>query len=566
MTRTVTAVFCALVALAGAALGDASQGKELDLTHRYVFIRRNFTDDRHVNEVKRIVQRASIIGYNGIVVSGSFGRIALREDAYIDRLKQVKAICDKYGMELVPLVCSAGYGHSVLAHNKNLAAAVPVRDVPYVVKGGTGFLVKNTGIGIRNGSFEKAEGDRAANFDLQDMPGKLSFVDASVFKKGRSSLRIENVKKRNDGKGRVMQRVAVLPFRCYEVSMWIKTDGLEPASRFQVAVMTEEGRVLMNSYPSPKSTEDWKKVTLGFNSLDYEQVNIFVGVWNGPRGTLWIDDLRIDEVGILNVLHRPGTPVVVRNRATGAVYAEGKDYAPIAGEKLTYKFDHDEPMLKILPGGAIKNGDPIAVDYYQGLALKQGGGQMGVCMSEPEVYEIWEDALRRLAEAISPKRYLLSMDEIRQGGWCESCTSRGMSAAEILGDCITRQTELIREVSPGAEVMVWSDMLDPHHNAVNNYYLFNGDFTGSWEFIPKDLIIAVWKYGIRDKSLAHFDRLGFRTIGCGYYDVDSEAKAKDWIKSLEKTEHACGIMYTTWNDDFDFLEDFARVTIDRYKK
>jgi hypothetical protein len=363
-----------------------------------------------------------------------------------------------------------------------------------------------------------------------------------------------------------MQRIAVLPFRCYEVSMWIKTEGLEPARRFQVAVMTEEGRVLMNSYPSLDATQDWKKVTLGFNSLDYDQINIFAGVWNGPKGTFWIDDMRISEVGILNVLRRPGTPVVVRNRETGTVYTEGEDYAPIVDEELSYKFDHKEPPLFILPGGAIKNGDLIAVDYYQGLALKQGGGQMGVCMSEPEVYEIWGDAVRRIAEAISPKRYLLSMDEIRQGGWCETCAKRGMSAAEILGSCITRQTNLVRQATPGAEVIVWSDMLDPNHNAVKNYYLFNGDFSGSWEHIPKDLVIAVWKYGIRDESLAHFDRLGFRTIGCGYYDVDSVDKAKDWIKSLARTEHACGIMYTTWNDDFDFLEDFAKVTVDRYKK
>lgn len=566
MKRTFAALLFVLLAAANAAIGEAARKSDLDLKYRYVFIQRNFTTEQHVTEVKRIVQRASITGYNGIVLSGSFTRIALRDDDYIDRIKQVKAICDKYGMDLVPLIFSAGYGASELAHNANLAAAVPARKVPFTVRGGNAILVKNSGIGFTNGGFERHTGDRADGYDLQDLPGELSFIDESQSKSGRSSLRVENVYKKNDGKGRVMQQMTVFPFRSYEVSMWVKTEGLNPAKRFQVAVMTKEGRVLMNIFPSLESTQDWKKVTLGFNSLEYDELRVFAGVWNGPKGRFWIDDMSISEVGFINVLHRPGTPMVVRNRETGVVYTEGKDYAPVVDEKLSYKFDHREPILTAFPGGAIKNGDQLVVDYYQGLALKQGGGQMGVCMSEPQVYEIWRDAARRVDEAISPKRYLLSMDEIRHGGWCKACEDRGLTAGELIGSCITRQVELIRDVNPDAEVMVWSDMLDPNLNAKKDYYLLKGDASGSWNHVPKDLIIAVWKFGIRDESLAHFDRNGFRTIGCGYYDVESSDNAKAWIKSLANTPGACGIMYTTWNDGFDYLEDFAKITIDQYKK
>ena len=566
MKRTITVVFCVLLAAVNTVWGGASGKGELDLTHRYVFIQRNLTTDKHVDEIKRIVLRASLVGYNGVVMSGSFTRIALRDEAYIDRLVRVKAICDKYGMELVPMLFSAGYGSGVLAYNRNLAAGVPVKKLPFVIKGGTGVLVKNSGIGFVNGGFEKSTGDRADGFDLQDLPGELSFVDATQSKSGRTSLRIENVKKKNKGKGRLMQRVTVLPFRCYEISLWVKTEQLNPARRFQVAVMTEEGRVLMMTYPSLESTQDWEKVTLGFNSLDYDEVNVFAGVWNGPKGRFWIDDMNISEVGLINVIHRPGTPMVVKNRDTGVVYTEGKDYKRVADENLSFKFDHREPALTALPGGRIKNGEKLIVDYYQGLAFKHGGGQIGICMSEPEVYEIWEEAARRVAAAISPKKYLLSMDEIRHGGWCEACEKRGLSAGELVGSCITRQTEMIRRVSPGAEVIVWSDMLDPNHNAKKDYYLIKGDLTGSWNYVPKDLVIACWKFGIRDESLAHFDGLGFRTIGCGYYDVDSPDRARAWLESLEKTTGACGIMYTTWKDDFDFLEEFAEVTLDRYKK
>jgi len=43
-------------------------------------------------------------------------------------------------------------------------------------------------------------------------------------------------------------------------------------------------------------------------------------------------------------------------------------------------------------------------------------------------------------------------------------------------------------------------MLDPNHNARGNYYLVKGDFTGSWNHVPKDLIIAVWGSKVQAKT------------------------------------------------------------------
>jgi hypothetical protein len=182
-------------------------------------------------------------------------------------------------------------------------------------------------------------------------------------------------------------------------------------------------------------------------------------------------------------------------------------------------------------------------------------------MSEDRLYDVWSEAVRLVQDTISPKRYFLSMDEIRQGGWCETCVSRGLTAGQMLGDCITRLSGIIKRVNPGAEVIVWSDMLDPNHNAKKDYYLFNGDFAGSWERIPGDVIIACWRYEIRNESLRHFDGAGFRTLGCGYYDVDNANRAGDWAESMSKTPRAWGIMYTTWEDNYGFLEKFAARTI-----
>ena len=52
-------------------------------------------------------------------------------------------------------------------------------------------------------------------------------------------------------------------------------------------------------------------------------------------------------------------------------------------------------------------------------------------MGEPKVYEIWRDMARQMHQAVAPPRYILSMDEIREGGTCEAC--RGRNMGELLG-------------------------------------------------------------------------------------------------------------------------------------
>ncbi|MFC1714913.1 hypothetical protein ACFL6S_14695 [Candidatus Poribacteria bacterium] len=138
-------------------------------------------------------------------------------------------------------------------------------------------------------------------------------------------------------------------------------------------------------------------------------------------------------------------------------------------------------------------------------------------------------------EKLQPQKYLLSMDEIRAGGSCAACKSRNMSMAEILGDCITKQVEILRENNPNAEIYVWSDMLDPNHNAHGNYYLVEGDFAGSWKHVPKDLIIACWYHKKREESLKFFSDLGFQTLASAYYDGDTLDNPRDWLESLDRT-------------------------------
>jgi hypothetical protein len=526
-----------------------------DYPYRWVYVSRSLRADRDVADIEGIVKTASKHGLNGMLLAAGLDRLDKQPGDYFTRLEQVKRICKDNNVEIIPLIFSAGYGGSILSYDKNLAAGIPVIDALFVVENGKARPVADPFVAAANGGFEEYEGNALAGYRFHDRPGEVSFIDKDVFKVGRASLRFENFGKYEHGHARVMQEIKVHPHRCYRISCWVKTDSLEPGGAFQVQVLTADGRSLAPWDPAVPSTSDWRKVVMGFNSLDYEMVRIYLGAWGGKSGRFWVDDLSVEEVGLLNVLRRDGTPVTVRGEKTGTIYEEGRDFAEIRDPSLNFRFDHEGPLINILPGGGIKDGERLRVSYYHGMGVNRG--QVTICMSEPKVHEIWGKQAELIHKRLAPDKYLLSMDEVRAGGACRACKDRKMTMGQILGDCITRQAAMIHRVNPKAEVWTWSDMLDPNHNAHGDYYLVEGDFSGSWDYVPKDLGIVCWYYEKRNESLKFFSNLGFATVAGAYYDGDTLENPKGWLEALDRTPAARGIMYTTWQNKYELLGAFG---------
>jgi hypothetical protein len=541
------------------------QDRKVSLTgeypYRWVYVSRSLQRDSDVVDIKNIVKTASESGLNGMVLAAGLDRLDGRSADYLERLKQVRQLCKQQDFEIVPIIFSVGYGGSILAEDKNLAAGLPVKDALFVVENNQARFVPGITAKITNPGFEQYEGNNLKGYNFHDRPGEVSFIDKEIFSSGRASLRFENFGNYEHGHARVMQEVNVDPHRCYRVSCMVRTESLEPEGAFHIMVLSPDGRDLAPWDPKVLSTSDWRQITMGFNSLGYEKVRIYLGAWGGQSGRFWIDELRVEEVGLLNVLRRPGTPITVQDEQTGLVYKENKDYASITDPKLNFRFDHEPAAIEIPPTSKISDGRRLRVSYYHGMAINNG--QVTVCMSEPKVYEIWDKQIRLLHEILTPSRYLLSMDEIRAGGSCQACKKRNMTMAQILGDCITEQVRIIRNVNPQAEVLVWSDMLDPNHNAHADYYLVDGDFTGSWNYVPEDLVIVCWYYEKRAESLAFFSSLGFKTLAGAYYDGDTLDNPNGWLDVLKGTPGASGIMYTTWRNKYELLAPFGNLVTER---
>lgn len=521
---------------------------------RWVYVTTGLGSDQELARVEGIARTAAAHGLNGMVLSGVFGALDLKSSDCLERLQHLKQTSDQLKVEIIPLGFDVGTGGGVLEHDKNLAAGLPVHGALFVAGDTEAHFVADPPVKLLNGGFEQVAGTLPAGFTMH---GSRAVIDTSVSHSGKASVRFEDFGKTHEGEVYLAQPLRVHPYRCYRLHVWVKTQGVPHRALFHLWAIAPDGRDLAYLEPWLPVNGDWQELVWAFNSWYADRVDFRIGVSEGAgiTGTVWADDVRVEEVGLTNVLRRRGTPVKVRNEKTGEVYQEGRDFASISDPQLNFRWDHEGPAIRLLPGSRIHAGDRLRVDYFHGTAIYRD--KVTIDMSEPAVYETWQRQIPLIEKYLAPKKYFLSMDEVRIGGFCDACQNRHISMAQILGDCVAREEKMIRAANPQAEIYIWSDMFDPNHNAHEEYYLIDGSFEGTWYYLPKDLVIACWHYDKRDLSLDFYSKRGYRTLAAAYYDADNLENPKGWLESLRHTPGAIGIMYTTWKDKYQLLPAFG---------
>ena len=104
-------------------------------------------------------------------------------------------------------------------------------------------------------------------------------------------------------------------------------------------------------------------------------------------------------------------------------------------------------------------------------------------------------------------------DEIRLAGTCGLC-EKSDSAGTLLADQVATCLKTIRGIDSEAQILVWSDMFDPFHNARANYYLVRGDLAGSWAGLDPAVRIVNWNGGKKNAITEFFRRTRASTNYC----------------------------------------------------
>lgn len=534
------------------------------LEHLWVYSQQNLLPPENVDALIALMRRAKAAGYTGVVLADSkFARLHDLPDRYFANVERVKAEAARLGLVLVPSVFPIGYSNGLLASDPNLAEGMPVRDALFVARGGEAELVPDPAVAFTNGDFEAvAEKGAFTGWDWQDTNGAIA-ADREVVASGKASARVRDVGAHDPehGHARIVQKVPVSPWRCYRISVRVKTDGFAPADAARIQVLVD-GTPLHHQTLGLAATQDWKTHRIVFASCAHTEVTVYLGTWEAKRGTLWWDDARIEEVGLLNVVRRPGAPLVVRGE-DGTAYEEGRDFAAVADPGLgaqpwagEYDVDHEPPTIRLLPGGRIADGTRLRVSWYFAPLIHDG--QVMCCLAEPAVTAWCRDQFARVHKLFASPFAFWQHDEIRCLGWDVACEKTGLTPGALLAKSARDCAAIVREIAPGATSLTWSDMFDPHHNAHDGYYLVRGTLAGSWEGLGKDVVVVNWNRGKARDSLESFALREHRQIIAGYYD-GPVGDVRGWLEAARGVPGVIGIMYTTWERKYDDLEAFAKI-------
>jgi hypothetical protein len=546
------AVLCGLAAHAAA--GD----------NRWVFIHaRGLLDDKELLFASNVVVRAAAAGLEGLVWPGGLDTCWTWPEDRRARFAELLRIVRTNGMDIVPLVWSTGYG-TMTGVDLGLIESTPLRNVPYVARGGR--LVPDCGGAelVENGGFEEP-GRATGTFRgwFTDHPGLEAFTDTETFRSGGASLRMEPAPEKDEhGHARASQHVALEPNRFYRVSAWFKVRGFD----------TSNEKLMLHVYldgTSPSGGSDagttvygladedgWREASFSFSTGDATGATIWCGAWGAKSGTFWIDDVSLREAPLTELARREDSPRTVRSAADpDRVYERGKDW--LDPDWRTRR--RGEPATFPIPdGSAIAEGERVLLDTYV-VSRSAPKMQTSTCMSDPRLYELFERSAREIEALLHPDRWFLSLDEIRNGGTCPLCSARETDMAHILGDCVRRQCEIIRAVHPGAEIYAWSDMFDPNHNAHDHFYRCKGTFEGVWDLIPKDVTMVCWHRAPLSKTLPFFDEHGFPVMASVCCDDRGPDEIVRWKQAMDAAPGPTrGFQYTTWTKDYSRLEEFAR--------
>jgi len=534
----------------------------------WFYLPTNLLVDENVERGIELLHRAEKAGYNGVLLTDSkFCRWDLLPERYIQNVRRFREECRKCHLECFAAVCPIGYSNDLLSRDPNLAEGLPVKNAPFVVKNGKLVPFEPQEPILKNGSFENYKNHRPNDWGFVDEPGEITFIDEQIKYEGKASLRMSDIGIAEPRNGRAMQTLHVEPFQYYHVSVMLKTENFDATGAINILALGENGMSLNWHLPPIRKTQDWTRIDVTFNSLENKTVNLYFGVWGGRRGTIWWDDVHVEPAGFVNLLRRGGTPLTITSEDGKTEFSEGSDVEKIADTKLgndpyegCFSAWHDPPIVKIPAGSRLKEGQKVLASYYHTSVIY--GEQVGICMAEPKTRELLRRQIEQVHKNLAPDGYFMSHDEMRQQGWDKSCVDTGKTPAEILADNVEFCVETIRREDPNKPIAVWSDMFDPTHNAQKTgyYYLVKGTapWYGSWKKLPPDVLIANWNSNpeIRKDSLKHFSDLGNPQLLAGYYDAEPIDAIRAWLRTA-KPFKLSGAIYTTWTNNYNFLEAFA---------
>jgi len=488
---------------------------------RWNYLNANLSNDAGLGTFLELLKLSKENGCTHILMPESRWLRIADNPLYLKRVARAKAAAKELNLTIVPVVYALGYAGRYLGFDPNLCAGLPVRNMPFVVKGKSAA------------------------------PDPAEALDVSKLVNGNGVLKAR-------------------PFTHYRLSFSVKGKAAVGEDTLRVTAPASR-RWLTRSNPTVKEENGRSLVTTTFNSLEGDSLKVSINV----KG---FEDLKIEPAGTLMIVRRALTPLKVGSEDGKTIYKEDEDFKPISDPVIgaqpfggEFPMDHKANDIELSANSSIQDGQKLLVSFWH--ACRLGDDQDLISMEDPKVFEIMEKDASLCTQVWKPGHYFMNYDEIRIAGWENQPGGANLKPGELLAAHVKKGVEIIKKHAPDATIYTWSDMFTPFHNAhpfkdKGFYYLVNGNWDGSWEGLPKDVVIMNW-YSPSQDNMKFFAERGHQQVLCGFYDGTSTLEMKrnigTWMKVSEGSPNVRGFMYTTWHNNYRDLKAYFYL-VDTYEQ
>ena len=473
------------------------------------------------------------------------------------------------GITVVPSTEEVGRADWIATNvNENLIEGQSVIGANFTVSGDGKSLVFNpTNPTLVNTSFASASTGWALD------PGRAS-ISTTFGHTDSDSLKISGNTPGTDDRGFGIQTITLIPNQEYHVSFWVDESSNFSGEEFVKIYDPSQGIYLEHHEDDSAlayntSTGGWQQFNYMFNSGSSTSVQLRVGTWGDTTGTMWFDDISVTETALVNVVQNASAPLTI-TRPNGTALTQGVDYNPVvpvtsngtpylAGSTGPTYATWENPVTVTIPAGSsLHAGDQVKINYSGVQDVYDG--QYAVTLSDPAVQTYLHNNVAQIRKMYAAGTPLMldGYDEIRAGNTEPGEIAAGLSAAQLLANSFLASYNTVRAVDPNTPIYTWSDMFDPYHNAVNNYYLWNGNLTPPPNALPSDVTVMNWNLGDLNQSLKYFAALGNQQIIAGDYGAaNGNAEAQLEVSEAVGAANVKGLMFTDWDNDYSQLENYA---------
>src|SRR5687767_6403362 len=133
--------------------GSLSHGAEP--LQKWIYRATNLLVDKNVDELDALLARGRAAGYTHMLLADSkFSRLGEMDARYFKNVERVKQSAARHQIEIVPALFSVGYSNDLLSLDPNLIEALPVKNLPMLVKGGVAVVDDPAAPVLPGGTFD----------------------------------------------------------------------------------------------------------------------------------------------------------------------------------------------------------------------------------------------------------------------------------------------------------------------------------------------------------------------------------------------------------------------------